>query len=78
MPAAGSRDRVRSPFERGERSRRLGSLEARQIRPKDPTLEERIAGTWSRLVEGEVAQCPVCASALRPAFPCDGCGADLS
>jgi hypothetical protein len=78
MPAAGSRDRVRSPFEPGERPRRLGNLEARQIRPTGPTLEERISGTWSRLVEHGTAECPVCGSSLRAARPCDGCGADLS
>ena len=78
MQAVGSRDRVRTRFERDERPRRQGSLEGRQVRPKGPTLEQRIAGTWSRLVQEGTAECPVCASSLRAAFPCDGCGADLS
>ncbi|HYH62487.1 MAG TPA: hypothetical protein VD766_11530 [Solirubrobacterales bacterium] len=78
MSVAPSRDRVRFQFERTERPRRPGSLEAREVRPKGPTLEERIAGTWLRLVEDGTAECPVCASALRAAIPCDGCGADLS
>lgn len=78
MSAASSRDRTRVSFERTERPRRLGALETRQIRPKGPTLEGRIAGTWSRLLEAGEAECPVCASTLRAAFPCDSCGADLS
>jgi len=78
MAVATSRDRARVSFERPERPLRLGALEARQVRPKGPTLEGRVAGIWSRLVEDGEAECPVCARTLRAAFPCESCGADLS
>ncbi len=79
MPAVAPRDLSRSPFERGERPRRLEGREARQLfEPGKATLDERIAMVWSGLVESGAAQCPLCHGEMRLDRGCSDCGSQLS
>jgi hypothetical protein len=62
-----------------ERPRILGRLEVRRLaEPGRATLSDRIAATWTRLVDEGVAECPVCASELRAGSGCSSCGSVLS
>ena len=78
MPAAVPKDRQRERLGY-ERRRRFGHLEARRMfEPGAPTLDERISSTWSSLLGSGSAECPVCATRVRAAEPCSGCGSKLS
>ena len=79
MAGVATRDTSRSLSAAGERPRRFGHLDARQIFGSGaPTLDERISSTWSVLVSEGAAECPVCAERLHAAGACPGCGSELS
>jgi hypothetical protein len=53
---------------------------------EDPTLEERVASLWDRLLAGEPAPCPFCGGEMRPRWSagagvvggrCADCGTEL-
>ena len=78
MPAVAPRDKLRN-FPGTGRPRRFGHPQACQpFEPGAPTLDERISTTWAGLVSSGTAECPVCATRLRAAQPCSGCGSELS
>ena len=79
MAGVATRDRSRTFPGAGERPRRFGHLDARQLfEPGVPTLDERISSTWSVLQSEGAAECPVCAERLHAAGACPGCGSELS
>jgi hypothetical protein len=79
MRSVAPRDRLALKPERDVRPRRFAGLETRRFsHPSGPTLDARIAQTWSTLVECGTVQCPVCEKQLQAAQPCPGCGSELS
>jgi hypothetical protein len=80
MPAtAPDKTREQLRFPGNNRPRRFEHLELRRMpEPGVPTLDERIASTWSALVENGVSECPVCAGPVRAAARCFRCGSELS
>jgi len=70
--------RVRSPG--GLRDRRAhADLPSGAVRdPGRATLEDRITGLWSQLVEAGAGECPVCGEGIAAGRACGGCGSELS
>ena len=78
MASVSQKERQRL-FPGNDRPRRFQHLDARQMfEPGARTLDERISATWSGLVSVGTAECPVCASRMRAAESCPGCGSELS
>jgi hypothetical protein len=46
--------------------------------PGRPTLDDRIADLWARLVADGTAECPVCGGEMAAGAPCASCGSELS
>ncbi len=79
MPAVAPSGNSRLFPGQSERPRRFQHLEARRMfEPGAPTLDERISMTWSGLVAGGAAECPVCAGRMQAAQACTSCGSELS
>lgn len=79
MPAAVPRSRQRSALFLDDRPRILGTIEPRRFsEPGRLTLEQRIHGTWTQLVEAGAADCPVCAGKLIAGSGCTACGSALT
>jgi hypothetical protein len=49
----------------------------RLSKPGSATLDDRITGLWSRLIESGVAECPVCGEEIAAGRPCGSCGSEL-
>ena len=78
MTSVATAPRLRSPG--GPRDRRTHpDLPSGAVRePGRATLEDRITGLWTQLVEAGAGECPVCGHGIAAGRACDGCGSELS
>ena len=68
----------RPPGSKGDRRALPRRCAVRLPEPGRATLEDRINGLWTSLVETGTADCPVCAAELAAGRPCGNCGSELS
>lgn len=78
MTAVATSPRLRPPGVVRDRGSVPASPSGAVRQPGRATLDDRIAGLWTQLVEAGGGECPVCGEGIAAGRACGGCGSELS